>query len=573
MSRRRGSVSRSVWTKSLLFVIAWSCSGALPAQDSDNTIALSAPVLQTLAKLQDEWLVWNSAFLQDDEVAASAAVDDMLASAEQLGFSSIADVHHGVLLSAVEAAREGNFAKARWALGMAERLDRGQPETEFARGRVETLEGNRLAAVGAQLRGVWATATDRRMGRLFLYNVQIWLLVSLLLTSAGYIALQMATKGPHLYREVVNWLGRLMPRMVALVIAGAFLLWPFLLPRGWAWIVIYWAALLWGYGSSSEKWATALALIFLGLVPIAVRAQQAGLIMALSPEQKAIDGIVEERLYGTLFEDLARLDGRLPDSVAADHLLADVHVMLGQRELARPRYSSVADAEPDNGEALNNLGVFHLMRNEHARAIPFFESATAIQNSKLAAAYNLAQIYSERLEISNSEQQLSIARSVDAGTVSQWIAEQRRFVPLQGGFERIGAIREELRGQLAPAVLMDQWRSWGRSILVSLGAIGVGFLLQLFRSRSGAWRGLQTEPVTWLGRAAQWSIPGFISAEAGDGGRAFVALLVPVTALVLPISGLLSYRMPWSFGPGPTLVWGSALVVLALFFAWRWKYR
>ena len=155
-----------------------------------------------------------------------------------------------------------------------------------------------------------------------------------------------------------------------------------------------------------------------------------------------------------------------PGSVAAAHLLADVHVMLGQRELARPRYSQVADAEPGNGEALNNLGVFHLMRNEHARAIPFFRKASEIDSSQLAASFNLAQIYSERLEIGNSERQLAVAREVDADQVSRWIAEQQRFVPLRGGFDRLDELQSELREQIAPHSLevLQRWQSWGRSL-------------------------------------------------------------------------------------------------------------
>ena len=136
---------------------------------------------------------------------------------------------------------------------------------------------------------------------------QFWFLVSLILTAAGFVALQMASKGPQVYREVVNWLSRLLPRVFALAIAAGFFLWPFLIPRGWIWVLLFWAALLWGYGSSSERWAMAASLLILGLAPVLIRVQQPSLQMALSPEQKAIDSLAQGRLYGTLFEDLAEV--------------------------------------------------------------------------------------------------------------------------------------------------------------------------------------------------------------------------------------------------------------------------
>ncbi len=572
--RRRTTVSLAAWLCALL-VGAPLVAQSGAEEPEEPTLQLSDPVLRLLSQLQDEWLVWNSAFLQGDRDTASGAVDNMLATAGQLGFSRIADLQHGMVLSAVEAAREGSFEKAEWALQMAERLDADRPETAFARARVAWLDGNRGGAVAAHLSGFWKTFADPRLRRVLVFNTQIWVLVSLMLTAAGFVALQMASKGPHLYREVVNWLGRLMPRALALVIAGAFLLWPFLVPRGWIWVALFWAALLWGYGSSSERWAMAFALLVLGCAPILIRVQQPSLQMALAPEQKAIDGLSAGRLYGTIFEDLGRLRDRLPGNVPAAHLLGDVHVMLGQRDLARPRYSEVTDAEPDNGDALNNLGIFHMLRDEYARAIPFFEQAAELPSSQLAASYNLSQIYSEMLEISNSERFLAQARGVDAERVSTWIAEQQQFVSLDGGFARLSEIQSELRRLVAPrsSDLLRRWQSWGRSLLLAIAAMLIGVLLQFFRSRSGTWMGLQGESGSWVARSLRWLVPGYISAEAGDGGRSFVALLIPVSALFLPFAGLLGYRVPWTYDPGQQLAWTFALLGLGLFYVARFVTR
>ena len=74
----RSTERRPVRITLLLLLALVPFAAAAQELEVEDTIELSAPVLQTLSKLQDEWLVWNSAFLQADERAASAAVDDML---------------------------------------------------------------------------------------------------------------------------------------------------------------------------------------------------------------------------------------------------------------------------------------------------------------------------------------------------------------------------------------------------------------------------------------------------------------------------------------------------------------
>jgi hypothetical protein len=59
------------------------------------------------------------------------------------------------------------------------------------------------------------------------------------------------------------------------------------------------------------------------------------------------------------------------------------------------------------------------------------------------------------------------------------------------------------------------------------------------------------------------------SAEVGEGGKAFFALLVPTALLMLPLLGKLGVRIPWRYDPGNVLSWIVAALGLLLFFGIR----
>jgi hypothetical protein len=64
-------------------------------------------------------------------------------------------------------------------------------------------------------------------------------------------------------------------------------------------------------------------------------------------------------------------------------------------------------------------------------------------------------------------------------------------------------------------------------------------------------------------------LPGITSAEIGEGGRAFLALLVPTALLMLPSLGRLGVPIPWRYDPESSMSWVIALLGLSLYFGLR----
>jgi tetratricopeptide (TPR) repeat protein len=550
--------------------------GGAPASAEVATVEvegtrLTAPVLETLLRLQDQWLVWNSAFLQGDRVLAWAGVRDLRSTADEMGLHRLPEPALGMSVRAIESARGGDFERARWALEMASELDAGAPEWSFAASRVAWLDRAPIEAVGHLARGYSTVFRRSLTSRLWWSDVVLWLAVSLLVSAGLFVALQMVTKGPTLLRDLLASLGGMLPLPIAALAAAVAMLWPLLLPDGWIWLLLQWSVLLWGYGSASERWATVVAIAIFCGAPFAVVLQQRGTEIALRPESRLLDHLEQGALHGRLFHDLARLREALPDTPALDQLVADIHVSLGQDDLARPIYRQVVDREPNNGAALNNLGTFHFFRQEYIEALAYFRGAADRPDSALAAQYNLAQTYRRLMEFERDQPHIDAARGLDGAQVDRWEQDGRDGIVLAGGVERIEEIRRELRAAIGPPPLCQRDLLW---LGLPLGVLALGSMVR-WVARPGLALPSPRDSTTRAGsdRLLRLLVPGLLSSQAGDGGRAFGAVLVPVAALLLPFSEVLGFAVPWGLDPGSWLAWAVGLLVLGGYLTLRWVWR
>lgn len=567
--RTGGGRRESHWLAPAIVLWLMSSAGAFAQSEVEEAVQassaapLSIQLQENLLRLQDQWLVWNSLLLQGDRELAETLIRDLLGTADALGFERLPELAVGAAVRAVEVARDGEAEVAAWTLEMAEALDPGSPEVRFAGSSVAWIGGDRVRAVVERLRGYARVARVPFQRRLWLSNVLLWLIYSLMVTAVLFVALQLATKGEHVLRDLAAAFS-FVPRPVGLALAVVALGWPLLLPIGWAWTLLYWVAVLWSYASSSERWALGVVLLTVGLAPALVGFQLSRVEGRLSPELRVVESIEGSRLYGGLFEDLARLEARLPDVTAVDQLIGDVEVRLGQDDRARPRYRAVLEREPDNGQAINNLGVFHFNRGEYVLAIEFFERAKSERGAEAVAAYNLSSSYRRLLEFDHADSNLGQARALDQDAVARWIASGSGAVTVDGGIERVDEIRQRLLDSSTAG--LDEWWRWLTSVPAVLGALLLGLVLPKLgaRGRSG-WMGLPSVTDNVVERWARRLIPGAVSAETGDGGRAYLAIAAPVSAILLPVGGVLGFRVPWGYDPGGVLAWSVGLGALAVF--------
>jgi len=544
-------------------------TGALQAQSSLpqlETIELTEPLHDSLVTLQELWLEWLTAYHEHDPEQASGVLVEIVSTMRRLGMDRLSDLSLGAAASAVQAARASDFERAEWALEAAELLDPRRPETAFAASTVARLEGERLSALGWHLRGYGRLVWFRWESRILLHDLFLWLMVLVVLSGALFIALQAATKGPALFRDLSDLLAKRLPVAVANAVAVALLFFPLVLPSGFLWLLACWSILLWGYSSRSERAVVVAVWLTMGVVPVLASQQLQRVEVLMSPPVRAIQSLAIGRLDGSMLTDLGGLRLILPDSVAVQHLLADVHLQVGQWEFARSLYLDILDAEPDNSAAELNLGAFYFRVADYASAIQLFQRASSSEEVAAAAFFNLSQTYSASYMFDQSEQILGQARRANEDAVSQWLrrSESAQVVTVKGGLDRLPEIHREL---------LSTWNSAARSsslvgslatawsVRLALVVLLTAFVVERFGRKKGFYRQRmdlrdeESEPDDSLRRVL---IPGMAAALEGRGDKTFAALLLPVALLTLPLVGTLGYRIPWGYEPGDFIVWTIA---------------
>jgi tetratricopeptide (TPR) repeat protein len=315
--------------------------------------------------------------------------------------------------------------------------------------------------------------------------------------------------------------------------------------------------------------------LVLGVTPVLVAAQERKLEVALSPPAHAVRALVEKRLYGGFFSDLAVLRSALPESIEVVAILGDLHRGMGQWEPARERYEHVLLEAPEDVASLVNLGVYYFRRGDYASAIQYFNRAAGLDSRNAAAFFNLSQAYSESYLFTEQRLALSKARDIDEGRVSRWLARDRdeRVVTLDMRSQRSQAIMAQLeegwRAQEPEALTVRRYVSLG----LPLGALALALvfapILPIRHSPVDPSHGGATP------RALRIAVPGLESIVAGEGGRAYLALLWVATCLVLALSRGLGYSIPWGISPGevlPTVLGATGLVAFYGARIW-WDFR
>lgn len=570
------SVADRLRRTALALLLVWLLPAALPALAAETTtssaqatgVEMTAPVRRTLKQLEEQWLQW---IVKTDRQSSESGISDLLATARQLNITRLPDHASGAIARALQAAEKGDYRRSRWALAAAERLDPGRSDTSFADAALARKEGEWGRVVSSTAQG-YARLFNLPLERyLWMQSLLIWGLTLLLLGGALFVAVQMAVKGSDIYQGMTGLFGRWMPRPVAVAVTAIALLWPLALPSGLLWLALFWSLLLWTWCSGSERLVLVALWLLVGAAPILVTEQRRQVAVTLSPPVQAMESLEQHRLYGGLFTDLGALRALLPESPAVKHLLADVHRSLNQWDVARSLYRQVLEKEPENTAALMNLGAYYYLKGDFANAIQHFQKVATVDPQNAAAQFNLSQAYSESYLFDESRNAANLAREIDSERVDHWMRNlsQQRVVTISGGMARIPEIRQGL---------LDTWRlQEGKderlalfrrvlpllvSALLILVAVALHFALRSERPEP-------TRERPGRGRWRRALLPGFRSAEQGEGLKSYLALLLPLGLLMLPVFKGIGYRTPWGYDPGNVTSWIVAALGLALWFGAR----
>ncbi|MDA8018311.1 MAG: hypothetical protein MPN21_12765 [Thermoanaerobaculia bacterium] len=533
---------------------------------------------KTLWTLQQAWGEWNQAFRASDREAAQTALDQINSLSRTLGMQRLPDLANAAVALGVEAAQGGDFERARWALEAARSFDEARPESEFAESTILRLQGDYIGGVSSALRGHVLALGMPLERTLWLNNLQLWALYTLLFTGGLFVALLMALKGSAVFYDLARLFSGVLSRGQADIVAVLILLWPVVLPRGVLWLILYWSILLFTYGSRSEKSVLVALWLALGLSPLLLSYQQREAQLALLPPTRLVDNMASSRLYGSIFSDLEVLRSLAPDSPAVTELAGDLHRKLGQWDHARAIYTELAydpeQASSNSATAFTNIGVYHHRKQEYDTAASYFQRATQADDELAIAFYDLSQAYAQMFEWDPSHAALARARELDPDGADRWKdlgaqSATESAIPVDGSMRRL----DEIRG-----LMVDLWRPVAqskepfdllrrhRAFATGLAALILALILHQARKQVGL-KARQVPRVSSGLADNKWAqvlIPGLASGEEESGLLAFLGILIPVSFVMVPLLRGMGYRAPLAYEPGPWLAIGFAIVSLVV---------
>jgi tetratricopeptide (TPR) repeat protein len=539
---------------SVLTALTATSSGAVEPWSKEYP--LDAVVRGQLAGIQQDWSEWLAAFEVDDPASEEEALERILEAARDLGMQALPELSLGASARGVEFARLGDRRRGQRALAAAEQLDPRRPETHFARATIHRLDGEWWSFVAETARGHLSLLRLPLERRVWLHNLLLWSLTTLLLAGCAFVAVLMLVRGPALFGSLLKVIRRYVPVPVGI---GAILL-------------------LLLYCQRSERWVLAALFLLFGLAPILLDEQRRRITAELSPMARAAESARLGELRGTLFNDLQRLTVALPDSVAVSHLLADQDRRLGQCGRAKALYQRVVAAEPRNAAAWVDLGSCHFLDGEYDEAIEFYRRGVAIDQQLAEGHFNLSLAYSEFYRFAESERALGRAQRINSTLVAEWLARspRRGAADVGSGLRRASEIRRDLQASWVLEADSAAWSSPWRDYL-SLPMAVAGLILAVLVGRVLPRAHLEAMAPPMIEWGSRWStlyrvlLPGLPELEAGDSMRSLIAIATASGLLLLPWVGTFGYRLPWGFEPTVHISWLTMIVGLALFFTWRWR--
>ena len=483
-----------------------------------------------LHRLQESWLQWVSSFYQDNPAKADEALRALDASARQVGMTRLVDFSLGAAALGLQSGAGRQVRPRPMGARGGGGARSGAPRDRVRARRPGRGAGRYLTAIRETASGFarLLSSTDRTVVRR--PTSTFWLLAVLLVAAALFVLVEVATKGSAVVADLHRALLRRMAPASAVLCVGLALLWPLALPGGPLWLLLYWSALLWGYESPSERWATLARLAARRTRALARRGRAA----ACRRRALAADARPGESLRrAALRRPVRRPAGPARRAIGGDpavlELVADVNRTLGQWDEARMIYRRVLELEPQNVPVLLNLGAYHFRKADFAVANEYFLRAANIVPPVAGAFYDLSLSYSETYQFEESRKALDPGQGdrrrargplgPDAEPRSGADVQRRRS---RAATRSAGCSSTPGRTAATAGASTGARRAAGWVSLAGAGlAAALGLALYFVRRRKGfgqpsSWLAWRSDPFSrWL-RAL---FPALSQAEFGEGGK------------------------------------------------------
>jgi tetratricopeptide (TPR) repeat protein len=468
------------------------------------------------------WLAANRASVANEEAAAERLMQALRRARVERNVAGIEVAALAQVARGLERLEAGDSERAASDFRLAIELDPRLPEGHFGLARAELRQGpfSWFAAARDIARGLTARLSTTPGQARGLVLVVASLLLAMVASLTAFALCMVLRYGALLRHDVEELLGSEARRPLALGIYGVILLLPAIAQQGYAWLPIWWLAVLYVYLRASEKVVTWIALVSLVAAGPVLWVAQNRLDALRNPLFRAALSGVEGAGEAWAIREIERARQEDPGDGDLAYLLAGQMRKAGRYPEASAIYEDLLRQSPQDGVAHNNLGNIHAADGipaAYVAAIGHYReglktldgaaeasSLTTARSASVSATihYNLYLAYLQVFDFEHAKEARTQAEQIDRGLVQEY--ESRWQVEKDGSsiaaFVDLGPTVEQIQAKVAGArkgVRLRNVMSSGATAIDLLGLAqsvvnrfcGAACVFLTFVFVRGLWRG------------------------------------------------------------------------------------
>jgi tetratricopeptide (TPR) repeat protein len=367
------------------------------------------------------WATYKKAESKGDNEGAQSAMREIRRLRIERNIRGLETVALARVADGVAALRAGENTRAETALRDAVALDPHLPDAYFGLAQYDVKKGplGLVPAVKDTLAGTTARLNTARGGH-YLFALVVPVMLLALLASTIVFGLAMVMRYGSLLKhdfEESFGPGR---QSLALGLAAIILLLPAMLFQGWAWLPLWWLAMLFIYMGWGERIvALALLLLSVGSAPL-VKTMEARLLAQQNPLFWASLGALESGPDTRAIAQLEEARRANPADRDLTYLLGAEYKKAGRYDDASALYREALASEAKDPIALNNLANLEFAAGEFPAAIARYKQGIESSPGPAIAAtfyYNLSLAHLQRFEYQPAQEARSQADRLDSSLV------------------------------------------------------------------------------------------------------------------------------------------------------------
>jgi tetratricopeptide (TPR) repeat protein len=376
---------------------------------------------QAASTFEALWTTYKKAETKGDTEAAQGALREIRRLRIERNIRSLETIALARVEEGVTALRAGDNARAETAFRDAVAFDPHLPDAYFGLAQHDMKKGplGIVPAVKNTLAGTFARLSTARGGHyLFALFVPVALL-ALLATTVVFALAMLIRYGSLLKHDFEESFG---PgrQSLALGLAAIILFLPAMLFQGWAWLPLWWLAMLFIYMSMTERIVSAtLLLLCVGSAPV-IKTMEARLLAQQNPLFWASLGALESGPDSRAVTQLEAAQRANTDDRDLTYLLGAEYKKSGRYDDAAALYRETLRSAPKDHVALNNLANLEFAGGEFPAAIARYKQGIESGPPPPVAAtfyYNMSLAHLQRFEYQPAQEARTQAERLDTSLV------------------------------------------------------------------------------------------------------------------------------------------------------------